>query len=286
MLALGCGGSPTAPSKAAEPTPPAVSPYSETSYRRAAEITAIAVCDGLRSAAAGQREGDVKDVIQVSFDRQGSGPPAFATIVATGANAVDYHYWGSDGRLAEGDVVDIDAGATFDAVTSDVTRSFPVSARFSARQRDLYQLVLDVQKRAEDRVRSNGVVAGGYALAALHHWAVLDFQASPLRAKDAGGNDRTMDAFFTHALGHYVGRDVHGSDTNWNAQLSLQPGQVLTLEPGLYIASEGIGVRVEDTYLVTGNGLECLTCACPKEAADMERRAALATHSVGFFSRW
>ncbi len=266
--------------------PPAVSPYPETSYRRAAQITAVAVCDGLRSAAAGQREGDVKDVIQASFDREGSGPPAFPTIVATGANAVDYHYWGSDGRLAEGDVVDIDAGATFDGVSSDVTRSFPVSARFSARQRDLYQLVLDVQKRTEDRVRRYGVAMGGYALAALHHWAVLDFQSSALRAKDASGTDRTMDAFFTHALGHYVGRDVHGSDTNWNTQQSLQPGQVLTLEPGLYIASEGIGVRVEDTYLVTRDGLECLTCACPKEAADMERRTTLATRSAGFFTHW
>ncbi len=245
-------------------------PSPETSYRRAAQSTAIAVCEGVRSAAAGQREGDVKDVIQSSFDRQGSGPPAFPTIVATGANGVDYHYGGSDGRLAEGHVVDIDAGATFEGVSSDVTRSFRVSAQFSARQRDLYELVLDVQKRAEERVRSYGVVVGGFALAALHHWAVQDFQASPLRAKDASGNERTMEVFFTHALGHYVGRDVHGR----NPQQSLRPNQVLTLEPGLYIASEGIGVRVEDTYLVTRDGLECLTCGCPKEAADMERHNA------------
>ena len=96
------------------------------------------------------------------------------------------------------------------------------------------------------------------------------FATSPLRARDENGDLRPMDTFFVHSIGHYVGKRVHGEDTGWSALEPLEAGQVLAIEPGLYIATEGIGIRIEDTYLVTDTGLECLTCGCPKEPEEIE----------------
>jgi Xaa-Pro aminopeptidase len=85
--------------------------------------------------------------------------------------------------------------------------------------------------------------------------------------------DRTMERCFVHGVSHFVGRLVHGEDTGWSATEPFRAGQVLTIEPGIYIEVEGLGVRIEDTYLVTATGLECLTCACPKEIREIERGA-------------
>ncbi len=126
--------------------------------------------------------------------------------------------------------------------------------------------MLDVQRQVEATATTMVV-----SLATLDAQARNLFRASPLQARDSAGSMVGMDKFFIHTLGHYVGRQVHGQDTGWMKNEPIRLGQVLTLEPGLYIASEGIGIRIEDTYLFTMRGLECLTCAAPKEVWQLEK---------------
>jgi Xaa-Pro aminopeptidase len=130
-----------------------------------------------------------------------------------------------------------------------------------------YQLVLDAQALAVTRAR-----VGVESLASIGTAVREFFRSSPLRARNAAGVESTMDTFFVHSLSHYVGRQVHGEDTGWNPSQPIQAGQVFVFEPGLYIASEGIGIRIEDTFLATPAGLECLSCASPKSPSELERR--------------
>lgn len=256
-----CGGasSPVSPSSSLPS-----SPYSETSFREAARITAEAATEVWRSAHAGWYERDVKSLVDSAFAQQGGGA-AFAHIVAAGPHGLELHYAGDDGRLEDGELLLIDIGATSNQHCADVSRTYPVSGRFTARQAELYQLVLDAQAvAASSHVGTDSLNSIGAAVRQF-------LRASPLRAKDASGVEATLDTFFTHGIGHYVGREVHGGDTGFSAAAALQAGQVIALEPGVYIASEGIAVRIEDTYLAAAQGLACLSCAAPKEIHAVER---------------
>ena len=263
LAAVGCGGS----SSPAAPTAVPPSPqFVEASFREAARITAAAQVAVLQAAKPGVFERDIKAVIDAAYAREGSGPPAFAHITASGPNALELHYAGDARQLVGGDLLLVDIGATSNQHCADVTRTYPVSGRFTDRQRAIYQLVLDAQALALTRAR-----VGVDSLASIGT-AVRDFlRSSPLRAKNTAGVESTMDTFFVHSLSHYVGRQVHGEDTGWNPSQPIQPDQVFVFEPGLYIASEGIGIRIEDTFLATRAGLECLSCASPKGTSEVER---------------
>jgi Xaa-Pro aminopeptidase len=268
-----CGGtSSTAPSPG--PTPLT----REQAVREAVRITAAAQLEVMRSVRPGMREGEVKTIVERVFQREGADGVAFAHIVATGAHAVDAHYFGDDGVLAEGDLLVVDIGATREGWASDLTRTVPVSGRFTSRQRELYALALDGQELAM-RAAHTGVDS----LQSLQDQVTGLFRASPLRTTAPDGTMQTLDQFNPYLLGHYVGKDVHGSDTGWDWRLPLQPGQALTIEPGMYLAAEGIGLRVEDDYWVGAIGLECLSCALPRWPEEIEavmeagRAAATAT---------
>jgi len=267
LLSASCGGSPASPTPSGSATVPK---YSETSFREAARITAAAATEVLRLEHAGLSERDVKAIVDGVFIQLGSGPPAFPSIVAAGANGIELHYPGDEGLLADGELVLIDIGATSHQHCADVSRTYPVSRRFTPRQRDLYQLVLDVQALAA------GAATQIDSLYSMQVAARQHFRESPLRARDASGNEQTMDAFFVHSLGHYVGREVHGADTGFGVREVLQEGRVIAIEPGLYIASEGLAIRVEDTYLVGPQRLTCLSCDAPKHVDAIERRAGAA----------
>jgi len=264
VAAVACGGS----SSPAAPTPaPSAPQFVEASFREAARITAAAQAAVFQATRPGVFEQEIKAAIDAAYAREGSGPPAFAHITASGPNALELHYAGDARQLAAGDLLLVDIGATSNQHCADVTRTYPVSGRFTDRQRAIYQLVLDAQALAVTRAR-----VGVESLASIGT-AVRDFfRSSPLRAKNAAGVESTMDTFFVHSLSHYVGRQVHGEDTGWNPSQPIQPGQVFVFEPGLYIASEGIGIRIEDTFLATAAGLECLSCASPKSPSELERR--------------
>ncbi len=255
----GCSG------KGSEAPATPVDPYAPQNYREAASITAKGVLEVMGSARAGQTEGDQKGVLDAAFRRGGSTELAFPHIVATGANALSLHYEGSAGVLKNGDLLLLDVGAKNNGIASDCSRTFPVGATFTPRQRELYQLVLEAQRAAETGFRVNVST-----LADLDDLASAVMMSSPLRALDAKGKSWTLDHFFIHFVGHFVGKQVHAEDLLYTSKTPLKPGMVITLEPGVYVESEGIGIRIEDTYLVTDRGLEPLTTLCPKEIPALE----------------
>ena len=257
----------------------------EQAVREAVRITAAAQLEVMRSVRPGMREGDVMAIVERVFQREGADGVAFAHIVATGAHAVDAHYAGDDGVLADGDLLVVDIGASREAWASDLTRTVPVSGRFTSRQRELYALALEGQELAMRRAH-----AGVDSLQAIQDWVIELYRASRLRAAAPDGSLQTLDQFNPYRLGHYMGHDVHGSDTGWDWRSPLQPGQALTIEPGMYLASESIGLRVEDDYWVGATSLECLSCTVPRWPEDIEAimdagRAGVASVSVSPPSR-
>jgi Xaa-Pro aminopeptidase len=197
-----------------------------------------------------------------SFLRYGAERSSFPSIIGSGIYSTVLHYNNNRKRIESGDLVVVDIGAEYSYYAADITRTYPASGRFTPRQREIYDLVLAAQQRCEE-VAKNGKVP----LPVLTQAAREVFKASPLRAKDASGEERTMDVFFIHSTSHWLGMDVH--DVGIQGQV-LSPGDVFTIEPGIYIPSEQLGVRIEDDYAITTAGLRKLSAAIPSKASEIE----------------
>lgn len=248
--------------------------------RRAADISARAHERCMRTACAGQPEYVLEAELLHEFTRSGSRYPAYPSIVASGPNACVLHYVENTRRMADGELVLIDAGCEWQGYAADITRTWPVGTRFSAEQRQLYEIVLAAQKAAiaaarpgqhwnrphEEAVR---VLTAGLVDAGLLRMSVQDALEQEAYRR-----------FYMHRTGHWLGMDVHDcgqykQEGQWRA---LQPGMVLTVEPGLYVRADDdidprfhhIGIRIEDDVLITADGCEVLTAAAPKEVADLE----------------
>lgn len=197
-----------------------------------------------------------------AFLRHGAERESFPSIVGSGIYSTILHYNRNRKQVEAGDLVVVDIGAEYSYYAADITRTWPASGKFAPRQKEIYHLVLAAQQRAAAAVKS-----GQTHLSELTG-VVRDFlRASPLRAKDEQGRERTMDYFFIHATGHYLGMDVHDVGDYGRP---LQPGDVFTIEPGIYITSEKIGVRIEDDYLLTKDGLQKLSAAIPSTSEEIE----------------
>lgn len=231
-------------------------------HQRAAAITAQAQRAVMRAIRPGMTEGDIEDVIDATFAASGASGICFPHIVAAGPNSTEIHYAGSSRVLQSGDVMIVDIGAAYEGLCADITRTYPVSGRFSSRQRELYELVRDAQQAAADYI-----VPGETSIYELTGFVRAYLRRSPLRARDARGRLRSMDAFFPHSAGHYLGREVH-PPARYTQPIPL--GQVFTIEPGIYIDSEDTGVRVEDDYVLTEDGPWNLWSALPSEADVIE----------------
>ena len=248
--------------------------------RRAGDISAAAHCLAMQAARPGVAEYAVEAVLQHEFRRCGAQAPAYTPIVAGGVNACVLHYVENNATLADGDLLLIDAGCELDGYASDITRTFPVNGRFSGAQRDVYELVLAAQAAAIAMVKP------GAHWNAPHDAAVAVLAQGFIDLKLLGG---TLDAvleqesykqFYMHRTGHWLGLDVHdaGEYKTGGEWRELQPGMVLTVEPGCYIrpgpgvpeAFAHIGIRIEDDALVTVGGCEILSAAAPKNVADIE----------------
>lgn len=258
--------------------------------RQAAALGAEAHRVAMRSSRPGQMEYEVAAGFQYLFQRRGAVGTSFDTIVGGGDNATVLHYSRNDCRLAEGDLVLIDAGAELHYYASDITRTFPVGRSFSPAQRDVYQAVLEVQKGVVAQVRP------GASIHELNRWARRALtQAMVDLGLLTGEVDSLVEQeayrpYYMHGIGHYLGLDTHDVGTyliEEEKPMALEPGVVFTVEPGLYIPKEseqppphlrGIGVRIEDDLLVTPSGGEVLTGQVPKEIDEIEalRREALA----------
>ncbi len=248
--------------------------------RRAAAITAEAHIAAMRAGKPGTGEHELEALVDYTFRRRGGNGPGYNTIVGAGANATILHYIENRAVLRDGDLVLIDAGCELGNYTADVTRTFPASGRFSPAQRELYDLVLAVQRAAIELVKP------GSNLNEIHHYCVRELTDGMIRLGLLTGSreeriaDGSYRRFFMHGTSHWLGMDVHdvGAYTASGSPRPLAPGMVITVEPGLYCPDaedvperfRGIGVRIEDDILVTTEGYENLTIACPKTVEDIE----------------
>ncbi|MDR2239890.1 MAG: aminopeptidase P N-terminal domain-containing protein [Zoogloeaceae bacterium] len=248
--------------------------------RRAAAISAAAHRRAMRAAAPGRAEYEIEAELTHEFRRSGAQAPAYAPIVAGGANACVLHYAANSQPLRDGDLLLIDAGCEVDSYAADITRTFPVNGRFTPAQRDVYQLVLAAQRAAIAEI------APGKAWDAAHEAAVRALAQGMRDLKLLDGSvDGIIESgayrrFYMHRTGHWLGLDVHDAgeykrDGVWRP---LAPGMTLTVEPGCYIRAAddvppalwNIGVRIEDDALVTPSGCEILTEAAPKSVDAIE----------------
>lgn len=224
--------------------------------RRAIEITDGAHVAALRAVRPGMYEYELEAVIEYNFRRGGAERVGFPSIVGAGPNSVVLHYDKNRRRMEAGDLVVMDIGAEYSYYSADVTRTIPVSGRFTQRQREVYDLVLGAQKAALSAVRPGNTLLDVERAARLH-----------LQERGAGTcGTKGCNEHFPHGVSHWLGMDVHDVG---DYSVKLEPGMVLTVEPGIYLADEGIGVRIEDDVLVTASGYEMLSTA-PRDPDEIE----------------
>lgn len=225
------------------------------------EATVAAHLAGWKKTRPGVREYEIAaDMTNVYFER-GCERNAYPPIVGSGPNSVILHYSANRRRLDSGDTVVADVGAECSDYATDVTRTVPAGGKFTPRQREIYEIVLGAQKaaiaaiRPGIRLRSEGP--------SLHQIA---YDYINTHGHDLHG--QPLGKYFVHGLGHYVGLDVHDPG---DPAAPLEAGTVLTIEPGVYIPEENIGIRIEDIVVVTENGCKVLSAALPREIADIEK---------------
>lgn len=229
--------------------------------RLASEISAEAHREAMMRTRPGMWEYEVEAIVEYTFRRRGAERVGYPSIVGSGFNSTLLHYDLSRAQTRDGDVLLIDAAAEFGYYTADLTRTFPVNGKFTPRQKEIYNLVLGAQQAAIDALKP------GVTMAELNQLSrkYMDENSGTL----CGASPCTR--YFIHGLGHMVGLDVHDINPNFTA---LQPGMTLTIEPGIYIPEERLGVRIEDVLLVTATGSENLTKAAPRTVAEIEKLMA------------
>jgi Xaa-Pro aminopeptidase len=265
----------------------------------------------MRTIRPGMYEYEIEALFTAAFRRTGGDGPAFVSIIGSGPNSTQYHYNANDRRMEAGDVVVMDVGAGYGGYAADVTRTVPVSGKFTAEQRAIYGIVREAQLAAERVVRpgasfeswrdaAQAVVARGVARLGLTEGVDATFDppwADQCRAKPAACTQAFL--YMAHGLGHGIGLEVHDQPHPWVGPGSFAEGDVFTIEPGVYVSRKLLdilpdtpknramiakvrdavarydktGVRIEDNYLVTASGVEWLSRA-PREIAEVEAAMA------------
>jgi len=235
--------------------------------RHATDTSMVAHLAAMRAVKPGITEREISALMQYEWGKRGCERPAYAPIVGSGFNSTVLHYSADSGTIQAGDLVVIDAAGEYSMYASDITRTLPASGRFSSRQREIYDIVLGAQQAAvaafisgKSRLRRNQADS-------LHDVAYNYINS---HGKDLHGEP--LGKYFIHGLGHYVGLNVH--DPN-DYDVPLGPGAVFTLEPGIYIPEEKLGVRIEDILYIDKDGkLINLTADLPHTADAVERAMA------------
>ena len=256
-------------------------PAALASLRRAIELSAAGHLAAMRRTRPGMWEYEVEALIEYEFRRRGSSGPGYASIVGAGDNATILHYIDNRDQLRDGDMLLIDAGAEWDYFSGDITRSWPVSGKFTGEQRAVYEVVLAANLAGiEKAVVGSDIEVIHRACVDVLCEGLAELQllpGTPAQIREEGKYRR----FYMHRTSHWLGVDVHdaGRYTLGGKPRPLAPGHVLTIEPGLYIAADtedvpagfrGIGVRIEDDVLIGEAGPEVLTAAVPKAIAELE----------------
>ena len=249
--------------------------------RRACTLASEAHVEAMKAGRPGTHEYELEALIDYSFRRAGGQGPGYPTIVGSGANATILHYTENTRRIEDGDLVLIDAGAEYGYYSADITRTWPANGTFTPVQRKIYELVLATQEGAIALARP------GATIDEIHDHCVKTLTAGMIELGLLTGTveeriaDEGYKKFYMHGTSHWLGLDVHdaGAYQPEGTSRPLEPGMVITIEPGLYIAADaegvpeemrGIGVRIEDDVLITNDGHDVLTAACPKRVEDIE----------------
>ena len=224
------------------------SPTEVALLEKAVRITLKAQEAAARTIAPGVMEYEVEAALEYEFRRNGAERPGFPSIVGSGPFSTILHYDKNTRRMESGDVVVVDIGAEWGGYSADVTRTYPVSGKFSPRQREIYQIVLDAQKAAMAKIKP------GVTFRDIH-------QASSSYIRSKG-----YEKYFIHGTSHHIGLEVHDAGST---ERPLEPNMVITVEPGIYIGEEQLGIRIEDDVVVTPTGYRMLS-TFPKEIDEIE----------------
>jgi len=224
-------------------------PSEIAALRASIDITQEALIEAMRRAVPGSYEFEAEALIESGFRKRGAEGLAFASICGSGPNSCCLHYRANDRRMEDGDLLVMDVGAKFRHYCADVTRTIPVNGRFTPRQREIYTHVYEASRAAAE------VLKPGASLGAAHRVAAAYLE------------ERGYGKYFPHGVGHGLGLLVHDAP---GFRDELAPGMVVTIEPGIYIAAEELGVRIEDDYLITPSGAELLSTRIPAQPDELE----------------
>jgi Xaa-Pro aminopeptidase len=239
----------------------------------------------MMKARGGMKEWQIEAEVDYTFRSNGAAGPSYPSIIASGPNAATLHYINNDREMRAGELLLIDAGAEYDFYAADITRTSPIGARFTPIQRSIYEVVLEAQRQAIETIKPGAHFDDPHE-AALRVLVDGMRQLGILKGSVAEIiESATYRRYYMHRTSHWLGMDVHDAGLYRvnGASRVLEPGMVLTVEPGLYIDADnedvpegfrGIGVRIEDDVLVTDDGFDVMTAETPKSIADVEMLTA------------
>jgi len=230
--------------------------------RKATEASIEAHLVALQAVRPGAWEYEVAARMKYEFERLGCERPGYPPIVGSGFNSTVLHYDQNSKQIQEGDLVVMDVAGAYGGYSSDITRTLPASGRFTPRQREIYEIVLGAQNAALAAVKP-GMLLGRRGPKGLHEIA---YDYINTHGKDLNG--KPLGQYFVHGLSHSIGLNVHDPFDN---NQPLQPGMVVTIEPGIYIPEENLGVRIEDLVVITETGAEVLTHRLPRTVEEIEQ---------------
>jgi Xaa-Pro aminopeptidase len=227
--------------------------------QRAVDVSVAGHIAAMQASRAGIYEYELEAALEAGFRRNGADRVGYPSIVGSGPNGTTLHYDVNRRQAKDGELVVIDAAAEWGQYTADITRTFPVNGTFTSRQKAVYDLVLATQQAAFDSIVVGVSTMGDLGRVAREY----------MRAHSGTiCGERTCDAYFIHGLGHWIGMDVHDVG---DYATPLAPGMTFTLEPGIYLPDEALGVRIEDDVLITEKGPVWMSAAAPRTTADIER---------------
>ena len=241
------------------------SPEELALMRRAQETTCQAILAMLQYAEPEMNERELEGVFDFSLKKQGVRDHAFSSIVAGGSRATTLHYENNDQIVHDGELVLIDLGSAEGNYAADISRTFPINGKFTQRQKDIYNTVLEAQNIVMANAKP-GVTTG--ALNQL----VMDYYESRLDDLGLRKDGKGVRDYYYHGVSHSLGLDTHDISTGRN--VVLKPGMVITVEPGMYIEEEGIGIRIENDVLITEDGMEDLSWMIPRTVEEIEAAMA------------
>ncbi|MCK5762653.1 MAG: aminopeptidase P N-terminal domain-containing protein, partial [Clostridiales bacterium] len=235
--------------------------YEIDQIRSAITLTKLGIDEIMINLKPGMYEYQAESVFNYTITNNGADGNAFDTIAASGENAVILHHIGNDSKVKKDSLILMDLGAQYNQYASDISRTLPVSGKYTERQKQLYNIVLNTQKEVIK------IMIPGTPFSKMNEVA-KEFFAKELISIGLIQNEDEVSKYYYHGVGHYMGLDTHDLGSR---EVDLKPGMVITCEPGLYIAEEKIGIRIEDDILITEEGNEVLSKSIIKEVDDIEK---------------